>query len=49
MWKIETTNRTGIILCAGNKAGNEKRFYEEMIPLADRELTAYLTNKEGKE
>ncbi|WP_312188667.1 type II toxin-antitoxin system RelE/ParE family toxin [Leclercia sp.] len=41
--------RTGIILCAGNKAGNEKRFYEEMIPLADRELTAYLNNKEGKE
>jgi hypothetical protein len=28
---------------------NEKRFYEEMIPLADRELTAYLDNKERSE
>ncbi|MEG1209793.1 MAG: type II toxin-antitoxin system RelE/ParE family toxin [Leclercia sp.] len=41
--------RTGIILCAGNKAGNEKRFYDEMIPLADRELTVYLNNREGME
>lgn len=34
--------RTGILLCAGNKAGNEKRFYDEMIPIADREFTAHL-------
>jgi hypothetical protein len=34
--------RKGILLCAGNKAGNEKRFYEEMIPIADREYAAHL-------
>lgn len=34
--------RRGILLCAGNKAGNEKRFYKEMIPIADREFTAHL-------
>jgi hypothetical protein len=34
--------RRGILLCAGNKAGNEKRFYEEMIPIADREYAAHL-------
>lgn len=27
---------------AGNKTGNEKRFYEVMIPIADREFTAHL-------
>ncbi len=41
--------RKGIILCAGNKASNEKCFYAEMIPLAERELTSWLNNKEGKE
>jgi len=34
--------RKGILLCAGNKTGNEKRFYDEMIPIADREFTAHL-------
>lgn len=34
--------RKGILLCAGNKAGNDKRFYDEMIPIADREFTAHL-------
>lgn len=34
--------RRGILLCAGNKAGNEKRFYDVMIPIADREFTAHL-------
>ncbi len=34
--------RKGILLCAGNKTGNDKRFYEEMIPVADREFTAHL-------
>lgn len=35
-------HRNGIVLCAGNKTGNEKRFYEVMIPIADREFTAHL-------
>lgn len=34
--------RRGILLCAGNKAGNEKRFYDVMIPIADSEFTAHL-------
>lgn len=34
--------RTGIVLCAGNKVGSEKRFYEEMLPVADREFTNWL-------
>lgn len=41
-------HRTGILLCAGNKSGNEKRFYDEMIPLADREFTKYLKKSEKK-
>lgn len=27
--------RQAIVLCAGNKVGNEKQFYKEMMPLAD--------------
>ena len=40
--------RRGILLCAGNKTGNDKRFYDELIPIADREFTAHLKklNKE---
>ncbi len=34
--------RTGVVLCAGKKGGNDKRFYDEMIPVADREFTAHL-------
>jgi len=34
--------RKGILLCAGNKTGNEKRFYEVMIPIADKEFTKHL-------
>ena len=34
--------REGVLLCAGNKAANEKRFYEEMITIADREYAAHL-------
>lgn len=34
--------RTGILLCAGEKTGKGKRFYDEMIPVADREFTAHL-------
>jgi hypothetical protein len=32
----------GVLLCAGNKTENNKRFYAEMIPIADREFTAHL-------
>lgn len=35
-------HRTGILLCAGEKTGKDIRFYEEMIPVADREFTAHL-------
>jgi len=34
--------RTGIILCGGEKTGKEKRFYDEMIPVADDEFSAHL-------
>lgn len=34
--------RKGIVLCAGNKTSDEKRFYQVMIPIADREFTAHL-------
>ncbi len=34
--------RRGILLCAGDNTGDDKRFYEEMIPVADREYTAHL-------
>lgn len=34
--------RQAIVLCAGNKAGNDKRFYKEMIPLADAEYARHL-------
>ena len=34
--------RRGILLCAGNRVGNEKRFYDEMIPIADREFRVHL-------
>jgi len=36
------SSRTAIVLCAGNKVGNEKRFYREMLPVADREFTHWL-------
>lgn len=39
--------RTGIILCAGEKTGKEKRFYEEMIPVADREFSTHLEQLKG--
>jgi hypothetical protein len=34
--------RKGVLLCAGNKVGDEKRFYKRMIPIADKEYNAYL-------
>ena len=41
--------RIGIVLCAGNKAGNEKRFYDRMIQVADREFTNWLNTLNEKE
>ncbi|PTB88773.1 diaminopimelate decarboxylase [Pseudidiomarina aestuarii] len=35
-------SRTGILLCAGEKTGKDKSFYEEMISVADREFKAHL-------
>ena len=40
--------RHAILLCAGNKAGNEKRFYQEMIPIADCEYAAHLEGLKRK-
>ena len=45
--------RRGIVLCAGHKGGNEKRFYVEMIPVADHEYAAHLekmkrSDRDGK-
>lgn len=34
--------RKGMVLCAGNRTGGEKRFYEVMVPIANREFTAHL-------
>ncbi|WP_445496056.1 type II toxin-antitoxin system RelE/ParE family toxin [Photorhabdus sp. SF281] len=37
--------RNVIVLCAGNKTGlNEKRFYKDMIKLADAEFKKHLKN-----
>lgn len=41
--------RTGVLLCAGNKVGNEKRFYDQMIPIADQEFARYLNKLNHKE
>ncbi|GKX56066.1 hypothetical protein SOASR030_21780 [Leminorella grimontii] len=42
-------HRIAILLCADNKVGNEKRFYDEMISIADREFMNYLNKLEEKE
>lgn len=39
--------RQAIVLCAGNKVGNEKRFYKEMIPIADMEYQKHLSQLEN--
>lgn len=41
-------HRAGILLCAGEKTGKDKRFYQEMIPVADREFTAHLEKFHGR-
>ena len=38
--------RKALILCAGNKSENEKRFYKVMVPLADQEFQNHLDNLE---
>lgn len=38
--------RQAIVLCAGNKVGNEKRFYKQMIPIADKEFSKHLADLE---
>ncbi|HCB1585753.1 TPA: type II toxin-antitoxin system RelE/ParE family toxin, partial [Citrobacter freundii] len=41
-------SRYGIVLCAGDKTGlNEKKFYKEMIRLADAEYRNHLISKEN--
>lgn len=40
-------DRHAIVLCAGDKTGlNEKRFYKEMIQLADAEYRKHLAKRE---
>ena len=38
--------RQAIVLCAGNKGGNDKRFYKEMLPVAEAEYAKHLTELE---
>ena len=38
--------RQAIVFCAGNKGGNEKRFYKQMLPIADREFSTHLKRLE---
>ncbi|WP_340616363.1 type II toxin-antitoxin system RelE/ParE family toxin [Xenorhabdus entomophaga] len=40
-------NRNAIVLCAGNKAGqNQKLFYAEMVNIADEQFKIHLENLE---
>ncbi len=38
--------RQAIVLCAGDKTGNEKRFYKEMLPIAEAEYVKHLAKLE---
>jgi len=38
--------RKALLLCGGNKTGNEKRFYKVMIPLAEKEYQLHLNQLE---
>ncbi len=40
--------RQAIVLCAGKKGGNEKRFYKEMLPLAEAQYARHLAELEEK-
>ena len=39
--------RKAIVLCAGNKVGDEKRFYKRMLPIAEREYAIHLKKQES--
>ena len=41
---LNSATREGILLCAGEKSGKEKRFYEVMIAIADDEYSAHLNS-----
>lgn len=41
--------RTGIMLCAGKKVGSERRFYDEMLLVADQEFTHWLNTLKERE
>ena len=41
-------SRTGILLCAGEKTGKDKRFYEQMIPVADKEFEKHLLDLKNR-
>lgn len=42
-------DRDAILLCAGEKTSKEKRFYSDMIPIADEEFSKHLNElKRGK-
>jgi hypothetical protein len=41
--------RQAIVFCAGNKGGNEKRFYKQMLPIADNEFTSHLASLEKED
>ncbi|WP_318357996.1 type II toxin-antitoxin system RelE/ParE family toxin [Enterobacter sp.] len=41
--------RTGIILCAGDKSVCEKRFYDVMLPIAEQEYADHLKRINKKE
>lgn len=40
--------RKAVLLCAGDKTGNEKRFYKVMISLADKEYQLHLNRLEAE-
>ena len=41
--------RSAILLCAGKKTGNDKHFYDEMLPIAEREYKHHLTKLNDEE
>ncbi|MGL5949495.1 MAG: type II toxin-antitoxin system RelE/ParE family toxin [Aeromonas sp.] len=38
--------RQAIVLCAGNKGGNDKLFYKEMLPVAETKYAKHLSELE---
>lgn len=41
-------SRIGILLCAGEKTGKDKRFYEQMISVADKEFEKHLLDLKSR-